>query len=90
MQKVLILHFHLYYHSPHYFEEKELAMEFLALLSVLVLGMVLGWMLAQDSKKRLVIQLVVEKQKVQDLQLSLAKEKAKGLRWEKVREIGLG
>ena len=65
-------------------------MEFLALLSVLVLGMVLGWMLAQDSKKRLEIQLVVEKQKVQDLRLSLAKEKAKGLRWEKVREIGLG
>ena len=65
-------------------------MEFLALLSVLVLGMVLGWMLVQDSKKRLEIQLVVERQKVQDLRLSLAKEKAKGLRWEKVREIGLG
>ena len=65
-------------------------MEFLALVSVLVLGMVLGWMLAQDSKKRLESQLVEETEKVQDLRLALAKEKAKGLRWEKVREIGLG
>jgi len=87
---VLDHHSHLHYHSLHYFEEQELAMEFLALVSVLVLGMLLGWMLAQDSKKRLEIQLVVEKQKVQELRLALAKEKSKGLRWEKVREIGLG
>lgn len=65
-------------------------MEFLALVSMLVLGMVLGWMLAQDSKKRLEIQLVVEKQKVQELRLALAKAKAKGSRLEKVREIELG
>jgi hypothetical protein len=65
-------------------------MEFLALVSVLVLGMVLGWMLAQDSKKRLESQLAEETEKVQDLRLALAKEKSKGLRWERVREIGLG
>jgi len=87
---VLEHHFRLHYHSLHYFEEQELAMEFLALVSVLVLGMVLGWMLAQDSKKRLEIQLVVEKQKVQELRLALAKVKAKGFRLEKVQEIELG
>jgi hypothetical protein len=65
-------------------------MEFLALVSVLVLGMLLGWMLAQDSKKRLEIQLVVEKQKVRELRLALAKVKAKGSRLEKVQEIELG
>jgi len=65
-------------------------MEFLALVTMLVLGMVLGWMLAQDSKKRLEIQLVVEKQKVRELRLALAKVKAKGFRSEKVREIELG
>jgi len=65
-------------------------MEFLALVSVLVLGMLLGWMLAQDSKKRLEIQLVVEKQKVRELWLALAKVKAKGSRLEKVQEIELG
>lgn len=65
-------------------------MEFLALVTVLVLGLVLGWMLAQDSKKRLESQLVEETEKVQELRLALAKEKSKGSRWEKVREIGLG
>ena len=65
-------------------------MEFLALVSMVVLGMVLGWMLAQDSKKRLEIQLVVEKQKVLELRLALAKAKAKWSRLEKVREIELG
>ena len=42
-------------------------MEFLALVSVLVLGLVLGWMLAQDSKKRLESHLHLEMVEALDL-----------------------
>ena len=71
-------------------------MEFLALVSVLVLGMVLGWMLAQDSKKRLEYHLksemaealdLIEKAVAQDLAgwTKMAQELESELRLEKAK-----
>jgi hypothetical protein len=65
-------------------------MEFLALVSVLVLGTVLGWMLAREKLSLLEFLLESEKEKAQELRLALAKAKAKGSRLEKVQEIELG
>jgi hypothetical protein len=82
VQKALIHHFRLHYHSLHYFEEQEIVME-LVLVLVLVLGLALGWMLGLDSGRKS----VRESEKaywfrmVQDLEsqlrLARAKEKAR-------------
>ena len=67
-------------------------MEFLLVLEMLGLALVsvLGWWWAMGKVQDLKLELKIQKARVQELQLALAKEKAKGLRLEKVQEIELG
>jgi hypothetical protein len=65
-------------------------MEFLLVSEMLGLGLVsaLGWLWAMGKVQDLKLELKMEKAKVRDLQLALAK--AKGSQMEKVQEMELG